>query len=479
MEIIKNKLSLADFVKSNYKELLELINCINVGIYITDGKGNTLLVNDESTKTGGLSREELIGKNMTQLLKEGYVTESASLKAIASGVAENIVQELGDGGQVFITGTPFIKNGQTEIVLCTERDITETIRLKEILEEKDRINKKYETELKFLRSQNAHIEKGVIAHSRIMNNIITMALRIAKWEITVLITGESGTGKEVLANYIYQNSNRNGEPFIKVNCSAIPENLVESEFFGYDKGSFTGAKNEGKLGLFELANRGTLFLDEIGELPLQMQSKLLRVIQEKEIMHIGGKKAIPIDVRLIAATNLNLKKAIAEGKFREDLYYRLNVVPIEIPPLRSRKEDVEELSLNFMEQFNKKYKQNKILTKDALQALMIYDWPGNIRELRNIIERIIITTDGDKITEIQINNQIYKDGPSTDLENNNEIISLQEQIEKFEKNLISKLLIQCKTAAEVSRILKVNRSTISKKIKKYGISEGNFEQGFH
>lgn len=469
----ESKLKLAEFIRTNYDTLLELLNCVNVGIYITDGKGITLLVNNESLKTGGLGREELVGKSMTDLVNIGYVTESASLRAINSGAQESIIQQLNDGGQVYITGVPLNKNGTTEIVVCTERDITETTRLHEILEEKDKINQKYKDELEYLRKQNSHIDSSIIAQSETMSNIIDMAFRIAKWETTVLITGESGTGKEVMANYIYQNSLRSGKPFIKVNCSAIPENLMESEFFGYEKGAFTGASNEGKLGFFELANEGTLFLDEIGELPLSMQSKLLRAIQEHEIIHIGGKNAISVDVRIITATNINLKKAIQDGRFREDLYYRLNIIPLEIPPLRDRKEDIIHLAINFVDFFNQKYSQHKLLSKDAAQALMCYEWPGNIRELKNIIERIILTVDGDEITKKHINNQIYFDMSENRSKEFAAGLSLQEQVENFEKDLINNLMSKCSNANEVSKVLHVNRSTISKKIKKYAIENKN------
>ncbi len=461
--------SLAEFIHQNYNFLLEILNCINVGIYITDQNGLTLLVNDESVKTGGLGRDELIGKYMTDLVQEGYVTESASLKAIASRSEESILQQLRDDGQVYITGVPLIKNDQLQIVVCTERDITETIKLKEILEEKDKINKKYERELEYLRKQNLLADQGIIFNSRTMSNLVDMALRIAKWETTVLITGESGTGKEVMASFIYQNSHRNEKPFIKVNCSAIPENLVESEFFGYEKGAFTGASQEGKSGLFEMANEGTLFLDEIGELPLSMQAKLLRVIQEREIMRVGGTQLIPVNVRIIAATNVNLKKAIAEGNFREDLYYRLNIIPVEIPALRNRKEDIPPLVLDFIQQFNSKYAQKKRIQKGSLQALMDYDWPGNIRELKNIIERIMLTTDGEEITVSQIRKQLYHDQAPYQMPDGDDSLSLQEQVAWFEKNLLETVLCQSRSAYEASKILKVNRSTISKKIKKYGI----------
>ncbi|MDF3001321.1 MAG: putative sigma54 specific transcriptional regulator [Bacillota bacterium] len=464
----KSKMA-ADFIHQNYEVLLEIINCINVGIYITDQNGKTLLVNDESVKTGGLGRDELIGKNMADLVAEGYVTESASLKAIASRTEESIVQQLREDGQVYITGVPLIRNSELELVVCTERDITETMRLKEVLEEKDKINKKYERELEYLRKQSLSADQGLIYRSRSMSNLVDMALRIARWETTVLITGESGTGKEVMASFIYRNSHRNEKPFIKVNCSAIPENLVESEFFGYEKGAFTGASNDGKSGLFELANDGTLFLDEIGELSPAMQSKLLRVIQEREIMRVGGTQTIPIDVRIIAATNVNLRKAIAEGKFREDLYYRLNIIPIEIPALRSRKEDIPPLVMDFIKQFNGKYAQKRRIQKAAVQVLLEYDWPGNIRELKNITERIMLTSDGEEITASQIKNQLYHDLSPFSVQGIDDTMSLSQQVDRFEKNLLETVLSQSKSAYEASKILKVNRATISKKIKKFGI----------
>ncbi len=469
MEAKKIEIPIADFIKCNYETLLKILNCVNVGIYITDKNGTTLFVNDESVKTGGLGRDELVGRNMTELVREGYVTESASLKAIESRSEESIVQQLREDGQVFITGVPLIIEDELEIVVCTERDITETMKLKEILEEKDRMNRMYEQELEYLRKQNLLAGQGIIFKSKTMHDVIDMALRIAKWETTVLITGESGTGKEVMASFIYQNSLRSNKAFIKVNCSAIPENLMESEFFGYEGGAFTGASQKGKPGIFELANDGTLFLDEIGELPLPMQSKLLRVIQEREIMRVGGKETIPINVRIIAATNTNLRKAIMEGKFREDLYYRINIIPIEIPPLRNRKDDILPLAIDFINRFNTKYTQKRRIRKEAIHVLMNYDWPGNVRELKNIIERIMLTTDEEEITAAHVGNQIFHELCPCSATVTNTDLSLQEHVERFEKSLLENMLSQCRSAYEVSKLLHVNRSTISKKIKKYKI----------
>lgn len=427
-------MSSIEFIEEHYEDLLEILDCVNVGIYISDGKGNTLLLNTESEKTGGMSRKELKGLNMKDLIEMGYVTDSSILRAINSHKEENIIQELGDGGQLFITGTPLFRNGELELVICTERDITETIKLKELLKEKEENEKKYVTELEYHRKREIEAEGEIIADSYEMKLVIEKAIRIARLDTTVLLTGESGTGKEIIANLIYKNSNRFEKPFIKVNCAAIPETLMESEFFGYEKGAFTGASEQGKKGFFELANEGTLFLDEIGELSIPMQSKLLRVLQEKEIMRIGGKETIPIDVRIIAATNINLKKAIEEGKFRDDLYYRLNIIPIDIPPLRERKEDIGKLTRYFVEKFNREYKLNKNISDDVIELLEAYHWPGNVRELKNIIERVVVGFDGPNITRFQVQRQLINDRPEEiDIAETEHTGSLKEIMDDYEK----------------------------------------------
>jgi PAS domain S-box-containing protein len=457
-------------IKEHYDELLEILDCIKVGIYITDGNGNTVMLNKESEKTGGMTREELLGKNMRELIKIGYVEESSALKVIKSHREENIIQNLGDGGQLYITGVPLIKNDRLDLVVCTERDITEIINLRELLKEKEEIAEKYETELEYRREREINSEGEIIADSRAMRTVIEKALRIARLDTTVLLTGESGTGKELVANLIYKNSLRKKQPFIKVNCAAVPGNLLESEFFGYEEGSFTGASRQGKIGIFELANRGTLFLDEIGEIPIQMQSKLLRVLQEKEIMRIGGKETIPIDVRIIAATNINLKKAIEEGKFRDDLYYRLNIIPIDIPPLRERKEDIGKLTRYFVEKFNREYKLNKNISDDVIELLEAYHWPGNVRELKNIIERVVVGFDGPNITRFQVQRQLINDRPEEiDIAETEHTGSLKEIMDDYEKRILIDYMRKYNNASEVARILKVNKSTISRKLSKYNI----------
>lgn len=446
----------------------ELIDCIRVGIFIADGDGTVIMLNNESEKTGGLSREELVGKNIRELIDIGYVRDSTILKAMESRKEEYIIQELGAGGELYITGVPWEKDDKLFGVVCTERDITETISLRELLAEQENQTKKIKRELEYLRDTHTNVGKEIIATSHAMQNVVNMAIRVAKRDATVMLKGESGTGKELIANLIHKNSTRKDGPFVKINCAAIPENLLESELFGYEKGAFTGADDKGKLGMFELADNGTLFLDEISELAMPLQSKLLRVLQEKEIMRVGGDKTIPVDVRIITATNANLIKEIQENNFREDLYYRLNIIPIELPPLRQREEDIEPLTNYFVNLFNDEYNLEKHLTSDVISELKKYSWPGNVRELRNIIERIMISFDGNEITKFQVNSQL-KTSQSYMGVDNIEASSLEQQIDDFEKNLITELMRKHQNGSVVAEILSVDKSTISRKIRKYNI----------
>lgn len=458
------------FVEKNYKELLDILNCLKVGVYITDGNGKTLLLNDESCKTGGLERSETVGKNMRELERMGFIEESVSLKTIESGKEEMIIQNLGDGDKVYVTGTPLKSDKGNDVVVCTERDITETLTLKELFEEKNKDNAKIKDEIEYLRKQNIVMWGNMIAEDFETKLLAEKATRVAKLDATVLLTGDSGTGKEVFANFIYQNSGRAGKPFIKVNCAAIPENLMESELFGYEKGAFSGADKNGKVGLFEMANHGTLFLDEVGEIPIHLQPKLLRAIQEREIMHVGGTKTIPVDIRFIAATNRDLKEAVRNGTFRGDLYYRLNVMPIELMPLKGRKKDIKALVDYFTENFNVTYKLSKAVSPEAMEVLKNFDWPGNIRELENVIERLMISSDEEIITKRQTERAI---GIPTDLSGDDlsgiEGKSLEELMDEYEKNILESMLAKYNKASEVGRALNVNKSTLSRRMKKYGL----------
>ncbi|RBP44025.1 sigma-54 interaction domain-containing protein [Garciella nitratireducens] len=314
----------------------------------------------------------------------------------------------------------------------------------------------------------------IIGESKIMKNTKKLAKSVATTKSNIMILGESGTGKELFARAIHLNSCRGEGPFVAVNCSAVPDALIESEFFGYEKGAFTGARNSGKQGLFELAKGGSIFLDEIGELPLHLQPKILRVIQEKKIRRIGGQKEIDIDVRIISATHRDLEKMIQEGTFREDLYYRLNVIPIHIPPLRERKEDIPIFVKYFINILGKDIgKENIQITQKALNKLINYDWPGNVRELQNVLERAIIFSK----EKIDIENIMLQNKESPKLKkkgtNNKEDIhfpiNLPEMIKNIEYEYIKKASEKFNSSREMARALGISHTTVINKQKQYGI----------
>lgn len=460
----------SEFLKENYSAIGDFIKYIKTGIWITDSKGKVIMVNEESLKTGGLKREDVIGKTTEELLEMGYILDDSSvLKAILSGKEESIVQRTGEGSMLVATSVPVFHEGELDIIICTEMDVTDVIKLKALLDKQKSIAQKYKSEIMRIKNQLNTDSDEIVSYNLEMIRIKEMAIKIGAMDATVVITGESGTGKEVVANLIQKNSKRADKAFIKVNCAAIPETLFESEFFGYEKGTFTGANVNGKMGIFEMANGGTLFLDEIGELPLAMQSKVLRVLQEKEVRRIGGEENKPVDVRIIAATNRNLKKEMEKGNFRSDLYYRLFVVPINIPALRQRKEDIAPLTNYFLNKFNAMYEVKKEISSEAIKAMEKYNWYGNVRELRNIIERLVVSVAGNTISAFQVEMCLKEDNfNNAEPVKNGENATLDELIENYEKQIIIQAVEECGTLTAAAQKLNVNKSTISRKLKKYG-----------
>ncbi|WP_278949467.1 sigma-54 interaction domain-containing protein [Megasphaera elsdenii] len=367
------------------------------GIFITDAKANVIRINHAYEVITGLKKEEVLGKNMADLVRNKLISESGSLQVIKTKQPVTLQQCFRSGKEALVTSSPiFDADGNFIMIVTNVRDLTEIYNLKAVVQEKTAAMDRLAMELEHLQTTSEDNQE-IIAKDETTLAAMLLANRVASMDTTVILLGETGVGKEVMARYIFQHSHRAKNSFIKVNCGAIPENLIESELFGYEGGAFTGANKNGKIGLFELANKGTLFLDEIGELPKDMQVKLLRVLQEQEILRVGGTKPVKIDVRIIAATNRNLEEMVSDGTFREDLYYRLTVFPISIPPLRMRKKDIVPLALSFLEKLNQKYQLKKYFTDLSMQLLHEYDWPGNIRELKNIVERAIIISPSDSI----------------------------------------------------------------------------------
>jgi TyrR family helix-turn-helix protein len=301
-----------------------------------------------------------------------------------------------------------------------------------------------------------------------MRSIYSLAKKISNFNTTVMILGESGVGKEHLARFLHNASTiRKDKPFIAINCGAIPENLLESELFGYTGGAFTGASKSGKHGLIKAADGGTLFFDEISEMSLNLQVKLLRVLETRTINRVGSSEDEPVDIRVVVATNKNLKDMVKEGTFREDLYYRLNVVAIEIPPLRERQDEIIPLALRFLNQFNKQYGQNKRLSYDVLQELVGQDWPGNIRQLRNVIENMVVVSNNEYL---QLNDLPWKKELVKTNEEKN--LSLKELIDAYEKAILEEAKEQYGSSRKMAEALKVDQSTIVRKLKKYKIACG-------
>jgi PAS domain S-box-containing protein len=459
-------------VKELNREMDAIIESSYDGLYLTNGQGITLRVNEAFEKLTGVPAIEMVGLNVEDLVRErGIVSESVSALVLKQGKPVTIMQRTLAGRTALTTGTPvFDRKGRIFRVVSNVRDITELMQLKQQLVQAQGLSKHYESELRALQMQ--YDTEKLIVGSRIMKELLDNVTRIAQVESTVLITGESGTGKELIAEIIHTNSPRRKGPFIKINCGAIASNLLESELFGYDPGAFTGAKKGGRAGYFELAVGGTILLDEISELPFSLQANLLRVIQNKEIMRVGGEKTIPVDVRIIAATNRDVGQLVANNQFREDLYYRLNVVPVEVPPLRARKEEIPLLAAHFIKLFNKKYDMHKELFPDVIDILMNYDWPGNVRELENVIERLVVTIPRDVLTGEDLPNNLKnfmrKDvHPQISVEG---VLPLKEAVEFVEREIISHAYSRYRATREVARHLGIDPSTVLRKAAKYGIT---------
>ena len=460
LELISEELS---FTKRMKDELDAIIDSSYDGIYVTDGGGRTLRVNEAYSRLTGIPCHELVGRNIGDLVAEGVFSQSATLAVLERGERVTISQELKNGANILVTGNPiFDGSGGIVRVVANARDLTELDTLRQQLQQAENLTKHFQVELNKYKLSDEYV-----IHSQKMKDLTELSIRLGQVDTTVLIQGESGVGKEVIAKTIHRYSLRNNKPLISINCAAIPESLLESELFGYVPGAFTEAKKEGKPGIFEIAHQGTLFLDEIGDLPFHLQSKLLRVIQQREITRIGSTSPVKIDVRLIAATNHDLWEMVLKKEFRRDLFYRLNVVPLYVPPLRERREDVPFLIAFYLKKFNDKYGFNKQLDGKAVKSLVNYDWPGNVRELGNLIERLVVTCAGNTIKEVGLpalepQGQIAVCLPSSP--------SLKDALEEVEVCLIQDALNRCGSTRKAAAELGVSQPTIVRKAAKYGIS---------
>lgn len=439
----------------------DIWNLFDEGIYITDKDGYTLEVNHAYEVITGIRRDMVIGKNIDDIVREGILSTSITKKVIQTGkkvIERQLIMKTGK--QVLLQGNPvFDRQGNISTVVTLVSDETTLNHMREEVERNEQLIRQYRNELKEMKG-----EQSYVAVNARFKAAMELAERVANVDTTVLIRGESGTGKEVIARHIYESGYRVKQPYIKINCGAIPESLLESELFGYEPGAFTGAKKTGHKGVFEAADKGTVFLDEIGDMPLLLQVKLLRVLQERTIRRVGSNTDIPVDVRIIAATNSNLEQLIQQKKFREDLYYRLNVVTISLPPLRERKDEIPSLVSFFTDRLNARYGFHKRLSTSVIRSFMEYDWPGNIRELENRVEQLMVTSDGD---EVQLEEDKRKErAGNADVV---EIIPLKSAVEHAERQMLMEAARRYRTTYEIAKALGISQASASRKLSKYRI----------
>lgn len=456
-------------------ELEGIIESSHDGIAITDGDGNIIKFNNALLRVTGLPKESFLGKKIDSLQEEGHISyDPIAKRARIEKKVISGLHRINTGKEVMVASTPvFDDNGEVFRVVTNVKDMSEILHLQEQLAQSLEVSGQLRTEF------NKRIADELRFHNLITNNhkmldIVELIRRVADNNATVLLQGESGVGKEVFAKLVHVWSKRQGA-LIKVNCSALPGHLLESELFGYTKGAFTGASNLGKPGLFELADEGTLFLDEIEDLPLELQGKFLRILQDGEFIRLGGTKVIKVNVRIIAASNKDLTLMVKENKFRPDLYYRLNVVPIMVPPLRERLEDIPVLAEYFLGQLNEKYNTHKVITSQLMKSFINYQWPGNIRELRNVLERLILICAGDVLSERE-----FMETMLSNIEKNSENVNglcyqdideniprLREFLEEMEKELILRAFGKYKNSRRTGEILGISHTTVLNKLKKY------------
>ncbi len=459
-------------VKNFSQKALEL-NKELIGVFNEYGDETLVVVNERGiiefagekiSRTCGVSSDYFLGKTVYEIEREGVFQPSVSAKVLETRQPQVVIQKTRIGEELVSVGAPvFNSDGKVEKVVSVTRDYSTQMKISKMIAELR------EHDDSALSASGVQTDRIVTCNDA-MFEIKTLVKMIAATKATILISGETGTGKEMFARYIYSLSDRKDQPFIKVNCGTISHSIVESELFGYEEGSFTGASRGGKIGLIEAANGGTLFLDEISELPLEQQVKLLHVLQEKILIRVGGTTPIDLDIRVIAATNKDLEEQVRLGNFREDLYYRLNVIPISIPPLRERREDIPLLANYFFKRFCGNYKKEMQLSNNAVSMLEKYSWPGNIRQLENTIERLVLTTPKPIITASDLPKVFWENSrpPSVKV---NAITRLDTAVEELEKELIRMAVEEYGTTVKAAEVLGVNQSTVSRKMAQYHLKE--------
>ncbi len=469
----------------------DILDVMEDGIFVSDHTGMAIHVNKAYEQISGLSVEDLRGSTVQELQRRGTFNKILNPEIVRTKQSASVVQEVGKGKKtIHLRGFPILDDeGEVRFVVTFARDVTAITQLREQIAEQRRVIEQYQGSMAKILS--ARYEGGIIAGAA-MQKLLQLLVRVAETDATVLLLGETGVGKDVLARMVHLHSPRKDKMFLKVDCGSIAENLIESELFGYVRGAFSGADNQGRAGYFEMADKGTVFLDEIGELPLPMQSKLLRILQDNEFMRVGSSRAQKVDVRIIAATNRDLAAEVERDKFRQDLYYRLNVAKLNVPALRERGEDIPLLARHFLDIYNAKYKKHTHLSGRALQLFSMYSWPGNVRELQNLMQQLVITSDHELLD--------LDDLPMNLRENETTMVhvpfapgaipgmaapfvlpetptALKETMAGIERTLLLEALRKHGSVTKVANLFKINRTTLFRKLQRGGRSGTSSDTG--
>jgi len=455
-----------EFVAKHFEYILD---ALPDGVFISDISGITLRVNRMYEQLTGLKQEEVQGKQVRALVENGIFDRILNPEIVRTGKPATHVQQLQNGKKLVLSGFPvFDEAGTMRLVVTFVRDITMITRLNEQMEEQRQLIDHFHKQMAYISNEQNKAMTPIYA-SPAMQEVVNMLLTVAPTDASVLILGETGVGKDVFARLTHARSNRKDKIFLKVDCGGISETLTESEMFGYMPGAFTGASSKGKAGYFELADGGTVFLDEIGELPLSMQTRLLRVLQDGEIMRVGGTRSSRVDVRVIAATNKNLAECVNEGTFRRDLYYRLNVATVTIPPLRERPEDVRPLVEHFLQHYSAKYGKRMAIMEIAQTILSRYQWPGNVRELQNLVHGLVITHKGSHISPRDLPAHVREESPQEHAYSEAVLTGgkpLKQIMGDIERDFLQQAIALHGSVQKVSELFQVDRSTIFRKIQK-------------
>lgn len=456
-----------DIYRRMHRQLDAIFESSYDGLFVTDGQGTILRLNRSSAKLNGYIQDKVVGKNIRDMVCDGFIDRSVTLEVLEKKVAVSIMQRLKNGKMIIVTGTPvFDEEGSVEFVVTNERDIGMLNLIRTQLREAQCPAKIHISGVPQVSRDRTSIS-DFVAFAGKTKEILNIALAVANFDSTILITGESGVGKGLLAKLIHGTSSRKNSRLVRIDCGSIPEPLLESELFGYRRGAFTGADSLGKPGRVLAADRGTLLLDEIGEVIPTMQVKLLRLLEDKEIVPIGDTESRKIDTRVIATTNRDLKEMLAKGLFRKDLYYRLNIVPIHIPPLRDRPEDIPPLIWTFLARLNARLGCNKRVAPEVVDILSSYSFPGNVRELENLIERLVVLCPEEEIQTHHLPEEMISSGlPENLLEQE---LPLREAVAIFERQLLSKALSKYGSKAKAAKALQVDPATMVRKARKYRV----------